>query len=378
MPMNQGDSIRCAHYVSKYLTLTQNWIYRTIINHDRVVPTILSRKKDNLNLFPVKNLYSLQDLSTLRQYAEIAFFRMAGYFYFFDQTCKRNSIQILHIHFGYQGVKSVGLKKKLKVPMVCSFYGDDAFAYRFENTYTELFNHADKILVLGKYMKARLVTLGCPEHKLQIHHLGIDIEKLRFVNRRVTKNSPIRFLIASSFLPKKGIELAIKALATFAREYDFTLDIIGDGPLKNDILREIEQGGLKERVTLHGYKPYDYFINLAYECQVFIQASRTTENNDKEGTPMAIVDTMATGMTVVSTYHSDIPEIVIDGETGYLARENDLDSLTACMRKVFEHPEKIEAFSAAGRRWIEQEFDAKKQTLRLEGYYAELLKRDVL
>ncbi len=259
--------------------------------------------------------------------------------------------------------------------MICSFYGDDAFAYRHQHKYGELFKHADKILVLGKYMKTWLVKLGCPEHKLQIHHLGIDIDKLRFVNRQVKKDGPIRFLIASSFLPKKGIDLAIKALATFTHQYNFTLDIIGDGPLKNNILEEIEKGGMKDRVTLHGYKPYDYFINLAYECQVFIQASRTTEKNDKEGTPMAIVDTMATGMAVVSTNHSDIPEIVIDGETGYLAEENNLESLTECIRKIFELPEKIEQFSAAGRKWIEKEFDAKKQTLKLEKYYAELIRQ---
>jgi len=373
--MNQSDSIRCAHYVAKYLTLTQNWIYRTIINHHRAAPIILSRKKDNLQLFPIQNLYSLQDLSKIRQYVEIAYSRTFGYFPFFKSACKQHDTQILHIHFGYQGAKSIGLKKKLNVPMICSFYGDDAFSYRYQDKYSELFKQADKILVLGKYMKAWLVKLGCPEHKLQIHHLGIDIEKLRFVNRRVEKGSPIRFLIASSFLPKKGIDLAVKALATLAGQYNFTLDIIGDGPLKAGILEEIEKGGLKDRVTLHGYKPYDYFINLAYECQVFIQASRTTENNDKEGTPMAIVDTMATGMTVVSTYHSDIPEIVIDGETGYLAEENNPESLTGCIRKIFEQPDKIELFSAAGRAWIEKEFDAKKQTLRLEEYYRELIQQ---
>jgi len=372
--MIQSDPIRCAHYVSKYLTLTQNWIYRTIINHHGATPIVLSRKKENLQLFPVQNLYSLQDLGKIRQYAEIAYFRTFGYFLFFKNICKKHNTQILHIHFGYQGAKSVGLKKKLNIPMICSFYGDDAFAYRHQHKYNELFKNADKILVLGKYMKTWLVKLGCPEHKLQIHHLGIDIDKLRFVNRQVKKDSPIRFLIASSFLPKKGIDLAIKALATFNDQYNFTLDIIGDGPLKAGILEEIDKGGLKDRVTLHGYKPYDYFINLAYECQVFIQASRTTGNNDKEGTPMAIVDTMATGMAVVSTHHSDIPEIVIDGETGYLAEENNLESLTQCIRKIFEQPEKIGQFSAAGRKWIEQEFDAKKQTLKLEEYYAELVR----
>lgn len=88
---------------------------------------------------------------------------------------------------------------------------------------------------------------------------------------------------------------------------------------------------------------------------------------------MAIVDAMATGMAVVSTRHSDIPEIVIDGKTGYLAAENDLESLVLCMRKVFEYPERIEQFSAKGRAHIEAEFDAKKQTLKLEEYYLQLI-----
>ncbi len=109
--MIQSDPIRCAHYVSKYLTLTQNWIYRTIINHHGATPIVLSRKKENLQLFPVQNLYSLQDLGKIRQYAEIAYFRAFGYFLFFKNVCKMHDTQILHIHFGYQGAKSVGLKK---------------------------------------------------------------------------------------------------------------------------------------------------------------------------------------------------------------------------------------------------------------------------
>jgi colanic acid/amylovoran biosynthesis glycosyltransferase len=257
--------------------------------------------------------------------------------------------------------------------MICSFYGDDAFAKQHDGKYGDLFENAERILVLGAYMKARLIQLGCAEHKLQIHHLGIDLGKIRFENRIVKPGSKIRFLIASSFLPKKGIDLALKALSEFVNRYDFSLDIIGDGPMKNELLKLIEEGGLSDRVTLHGYKPYDYFIHLAYTCQVFIQASRTTETNSKEGTPMAIVDAMATGMAVVSTKHSDIPEIVIDQETGYLAEENDQQSLIKCIAKIFEQPERIAKFSLKGRAWVEQEFDVKKQSAKLEEYYVELI-----
>lgn len=379
MTRNKMESIPCAHYVSKYLPLTENWIYRTVINHVRYRPLVLARKKANLELFPIKDLYTLDTFGKIRQYVEILFFKVSGYFNFFKSVCVANQVQILHVHFGYHGVKLAGLKKELNIPMICSFYGDDAFAFPHignnASRYKKLFRHADKILVLGAYMKAELMRLGCPEDKLTIHHLGIDVDSIRFSKRTGVQGKPVKFLIASSFVPKKGIDLAIQALARFKDRYTFSLDIIGDGPLKQEILKVISETGMENRITLHGYKPYNYFIELAYTCDIFIQASRTTAQNNKEGTPMAIVDAMATGMAVISTKHSDIPEIVIDGQNGYLAEENDLESLVQAIEKVFRDVDKIETFSVSGRQWVEKEFDAKKQTQRLETYYTELLNK---
>ncbi len=381
MSKNQNNLLNCAHYLSKYLPLTENWIYRTVINHKAYTPILICRKIENLSLFPLKQLYCLGDLSKGRQYLEILYSKVSGYINFFNLICKRNNVKILHVHFGYHSVKMIGLKNKLKIPMLCSFYGDDAFAYPklkgYTAKYTRLFKEADKILVLGAYMKAELINLGCPENKITIHHLGIDVTKINFLPRKITKSSTIRFLIASSFVQKKGIDLAINALSHFKNTHSFSLDLIGDGPLKAELLTVIEKSGIKDRINLHGYKPYDFFINLAYQCDVFIQASRTTEQNNKEGTPMAIVDAMAAGMAVVSTRHSDIPEIVIDNDNGYLATENDLQSLKNCIQKIFDNPDKIETFSVRGRQWIEQEFDARKQTLKLEDYYTELIQRQV-
>ncbi len=377
MKDKSGDVPRCAHYVSKYLPLTENWIYRILINHRNYVPIVLARKRQNVSLFPNQALYILSDFSKVRQVVEIAFFKLTGYFYFLYQTCWRNNVQILHVHFGYHGVKLIGLKKKLGIPMICSFYGDDAFSHpqsaANRKKYLTLFQEADRILVLGPYMKNELLKLGCPLDKLVIHHLGIDVEKIKFIKRGLHKNAKIKFLIASSFLEKKGIDLALKALATFRDTHDFSLDIIGDGPLKPEILNVIDQGGLKDRVTLHGYKPYDYFINLAYQCDVFIQASRTGSKNNKEGTPMAIVDAMATGLPVISTKHSDIPEIVIDGETGYLAEENDIESLKNCIQKMLGNLDRIEEFSLKGRQRVELEFNVKHQAIKLEDHYREVI-----
>ncbi len=374
-----SETSNCAHYISKYLPLTENWIYRILINHRRFIPYMLSRKEENLNLFPIPHIYCLCQLSKLRQIVEIGFFRTLGYFLYFRKICKEFNVRLLHVHFGYHGVKNIGLKKILNIPMICSFYGYDAFTYprlkNNRNKYARLFDVTEKVLVLGPCMKNELIRLGCPEQKITIHHLGIDINKIRFEKRFVKKGDTLRFLIAASFVPKKGIDLALKALAAFKDTHNYTLDIIGDGPMKNKIFDIISEKGLNDKVKFHGYKPYEYFINLAYSCDVFIQASRTGEKNNKEGTPMAIVDVMATGMPVISTRHSDIPEMVIDGYNGYLSKENDQKSLEICIHEVFNNTEKIEELSTNSRNWVEKEFDARKQTIKLEELYNELLQQ---
>lgn len=372
-------SIVCAHYASSYLPITENWIYRTLINHKKFRPIFLSRKKANLSLFPFPSIFSLDDFGVIRQYFEIFLFRTFGYFSFFKGICINNHVRILHVHFGYHGVKMLGLKRKLIIPMVCSFYGDDAFANIHtrggKGKYSLLFKQAEMILVLGPYMKAELIKLGCPENKITIHHLGINVDEIRFKKRALTATGKVRFLLVAGFVQKKGIDIVIKALSSFQNKFDFSLDIIGDGPLKSDIVNEIDSKGLKECIKLHGYQPYSYFIDLAYQCDVFILASRTGDNNQKEGTPMAIVDAMATGMPVVSTLHSDIPEIVKDGEHGYLAEENDVSSLVSCIQKIFDHPELIGTFSLNARHRVEKEFNAKIQTANLEGYYTDLIRK---
>ncbi len=369
----KNEKIQCAHYASSYLPLTENWIYRIVTCVTKTTPIFLSRKKQNLQLYPFSSLYSLQDFSLPRQYSEILFFKLFGYFLYFKRICKQKGIQLLHVHFGYHGVKLMGLAKTLDIPMICSFYGDDAFARHHRYKYKNLFREVDLLLVLGPYMKQQLVSLGCNPDKIVVHHMGVDMGAIKYV-QRIHHGNKIRLMMSSSLLPKKGITVALSALAAL-KNYEFHLDIIGDGPLRDALKAQAVRDGLEDRITWHGYQPYQYVIETAYSCDVFILSSLTTENDNKEGTPMAIVDAMATGMAVVSTKHSDIPEIVKDGEHGYLAEENNVESLRQCLEQIFKHPEKIPVFSQQARAHVEKEFNAEIQGERLEALYARLVQR---
>lgn len=374
--MENNKNLVCAHYLSSFLPLSENWIYRILINLRIFTPLILTRSTKNLDHFPFEPIYSLNSNNKLRVFFELVYFKLFKYILFFYRLCKKNKVSILHIHFGNHGIKSIGLKKKLDVPMICSFYGADVFKLgllkKYQKAYIKLFRDSDKILVLGPYMKEELMRLGCPENKINIHHLGIDTKKIKFKKREFPINRPVKFLLASNFVEKKGIDIVVKALSVIKQTHEITVEIIGDGPLRDSITNQIKASNIANDITLYGYRSYDFFIEKTYDCDVFIQASKTTADNDKEGTPMALVDAMATGMPVVSTRHSDIPEIVIDGYNGFLAEENSVDDLIKCLKHIITY-EKFEEMSINARKHVEENFDATIQTNKLDDLYLSLI-----
>lgn len=365
-----------AHYNSRYLPLTEVWLYNQLRSLKGFNVSFISRKTQNLTMFPINNLFSLEELSTVNRFFNILFFKLFGYIPRFASQIK--DARLLHVHFGYQGIKMAGLKRHLKIPMIVSFYGRDAFSFPFEKKHNKkrlvkMFQQADKILVLGPYMRDSLVDLGCPASKIIIHHLGVDDSKLVYSQRKHDPSRPIKFLLASSFVEKKGVDICLKALSNLKNRFDFTVDIIGDGPLKPTLQEIVQSGNMEDIVTFHGYQPYDFFISLASQSDVFLQASKTGRLNDKEGTPMSLVDVMATGLPVVSTKHSDIPEIVKDGETGFLAQENSVSDFEKAIMKMISNLSELSEYSKKSRNWILEQFSLEKQSERLSKIYSDVI-----
>lgn len=369
----------CAHYLAKYLPLTGNWIYNLISNHQAFYPVVITRKIINFQDFPFNPIFELYKISAIKLFYNYLIFKSLGYFPGFARFCIKRNVDILHIHFGYHGIKYIGLKKKLKIPMVCSFYGDDAFSWPQKKWYKkkigQLFNEADMILVLGAYMKNWLMNLGCPEEKIRIHHLGVNVNEIKFEKRKYSVDKPIHFLIASNFVPKKGINIALEALGKIGDSINYKVHIVGSGSLESEIFDLVKELNIEEKVQFYGYQPYDYFLNLAYKCDVFLQASRTGEENQKEGTPMALVDVMATGLPVVSTFHSDIPEIIVNGKNGYLAKENNVEDFARAILEFIEDFKVNKMLAENGRKHIEENFNSKIQTYKLEKIYLEILRQ---
>jgi len=106
---------------------------------------------------------------------------------------------------------------------------------------------------------------------------------------------------------------------------------------------------------------------------VFLSPSLTASDGDTEGgAPVSLIEMSASGMMVVSTTHCDIPGVVINGRTGLLAGEHDVDGLVTHLRWLIANPSQWATMRTAARAHIEAEFDARRQGERLAAIYREI------
>jgi len=101
--------------------------------------------------------------------------------------------------------------------------------------------------------------------------------------------------------------------------------------------------------------------------------SITSQNGDQEGIPTTLMEAMACGLPVLSTFHSGIPELVQDGQSGFLVPERDVEALAEKLEHLLNHQECWSEMGLAGRKFVEANHDINKLNDRLVEIYEQLL-----
>jgi colanic acid/amylovoran biosynthesis glycosyltransferase len=271
---------------------------------------------------------------------------------------------ILACHFGPNGLTGM-LLKQLGVPgkVITFFHGYDLSSYPLRHgskVYEELFQRGDLFLPISDFWKARLISLGCPPEKIRVHHMGIDLGKFRFKPRTVCPGQPVRLVTIARFVEKKGLYYSICAVAKVLSDHpNVEYTIVGDGPLRQDLLNLIQELGVGEKVRLCGWKDAQSILEILAETHILLLHSVVSKNGDMEGIPVSIMEAMAMGIPVISTRHSGIAELVQDGQSGFLVVEKDIDDTAAKINRMIETQETWPEMGAVGRRIVETDFNIK-------------------
>lgn len=288
--------------------------------------------------------------------------------------------KLIHAHFGNNGIASMPLKTTFNVPLITSFYGYDAgrLADKFKPFYAKLISKGDLFLALSEDMKSDLMRTGFPEEKIQVLHLGVDIDGFR--NNATMKRNKLTFLVVARFEEAKGIQDTVKAFSGVRKKYkDTELRIVGGGRYLNKLLELVNdlkvEGPVKILDNLSAPDPRRMVLEEMRCCDVFLLTSFTTRSGHKEGTPIVLMEAQACSKPCISTCHAGIPEVVIDGHTGFLVKERDIESIEEHMVRFIEDEDLRKKFGENARRHIEKEFNQKVQIGKLAKIYEEHINR---
>ena len=377
------------HSLPFWLPLTATWLYNQIrYLPPEITSHIVCGWTEHCDRFHVENIHSLRDSIGWKWRVELGLYRwgVRRYFAHLLPTIRQCQASVLHSHWGDVAWRDLPAARAANVPHVATFYGKDVnylpqMKPIWAKRYSELFAHISLVLCEGTHMGKCLEKLGCPSKKIQVLHLGVEVDQILFRPRRWNGDEPFRVLIAASFREKKGIPYALEAIGQLQDEVNhIEITIIGDSskdrrshPEKEKILDALKRYRLEARTRLLGYQPYSVLFEEAYRHHLFISPSVTAVDGDTEGgAPVTIIEMAATGMPIVSTTHCDIPAVVLHGKTGLLAPERDSPALYECLRWFVRHPERWQEMLEAGRKHVEDQYNVVSQVRKLRDIYLSL------
>jgi colanic acid/amylovoran biosynthesis glycosyltransferase len=190
--------------------------------------------------------------------------------------------------------------------------------------------------------------------------MGVDVPATQ---APVHDGAPLRILTAANLLPVKGHRYLFEALSGLE---ETVLDVAGAGPLR----AELEEQARDLPVTFLGAVSHPELLQGLREGRwdAVVLPSVPTDEGDQEGVPVSLIEAMAAGVPVVSTASGAIPELVTEG-TGILVPPRDPAALAVALERLRD-PALRQELAAAGRAWVEAEFDVERIAAELAARFA--------
>jgi glycosyltransferase involved in cell wall biosynthesis len=308
---------------------------------------------------------------------------------------RRERIDLVHAHDFYAGVLGVIAGRLAGVRVLASqrhLVLSDRRIHEWGQRFINRFAH--KVLVNSEAIKERiLATSGIPAEKIIVIRNGFipgkDETDIACHNgdrqsgevagngkpppareeicRELGLDRDVKLVgMVGRLEPVKGHRFFVEAAARVAREHpNVHFLLVGDGQLKNEIQQQAANLGVAERLHLLGYREDATRIVAAFDLSVLASLH--------EGLPNTVLEAMAAGVPVVATAVGGAKELVIEGETGYLAPPADADTLARRISWALAHEEERMRFAASARESVRSNYGMSRMVSEVERLYDQLV-----
>jgi len=275
---------------------------------------------------------------------------------------KRQQIDHLHAHFGTNPAEVAMLASALiGGTYSLTVHGPEEFDRAPCIHLREKIRRAELVVAISSFGRSQLFRIADQENweKIQVVHCGIDRTFSEGVGCDTSRTR--RLVCVGRLCEQKGQLLLVKAAALLAAEgQSFELVLVGDGEHRPLIETLIAQLGLASYVRITGWASADEVKSEILAARALVLPSFA------EGLPVVLMEAMALARPVLTTYVAGIPELVIDGETGWLFPAGSIDDLLTAMRACLDCPEeRLERMGQMARIRALERHDIDGQAARL-------------
>lgn len=275
--------------------------------------------------------------------------------------------------------------------LVHTFHGHVLDGY-FKLGVTKLFviierwlaRRTDRLIAVSQTVRDQILAKGIGRPaQWRVIPLGLDLSPLAMLPLRPPQTAELTIGLVGRLVPIKNPSVFLEALATLRRQHPKSAVrglIVGDGPLRPQLERQVIALGLQDIVQMTGWQEDlpTVYRNVDVTCL-------TSEN---EGTPVALIEAMAAGRAVVATQVGGVPDL-LDGtagspleipvggfrrvERGLLVKSNDVDGLANALWALTEDGTLRQQLGVAGRRYVAKRYTADRLVHELTALYDELI-----
>ena len=286
---------------------------------------------------------------------------------FMKQVLKRERIDLVFANYGIAGGAMAPLCKNLGVKLIVHFHGADAWVTKYHEdpqyNYQGLFATADAIIVVSKAMQDQVIKLGADPGKLHLIPYspgeGFFEVKPSYTNQLC--------LAIGRFVEKKAPYLTLLAFRKAQQVIPgLTLRMIGDGELLPICKRIVESLDIKG-VQFTGVQTTEQIRHHFSQSMIFLQHSVRAEDGDQEGTPVAVLEASAAALPVIATRHAGIPEVVAEGESGFLVDEGDIDNMSAQIIRIAGDRALARKLGERGRSIVREKYSSQNYRIAING-----------
>ncbi len=293
---------------------------------------------------------------------------------YFARRMAAEGVTHVHAHFANHPAAAAFVIHRLAgIPYSFTAHGSDL--HRDRHMLREKVADAEFVVAISDYNRDLILDECDGEHgdKTVVIHCGVDTELFRprpDDAMREQRQRPISIVCVGTLHEVKGQTYLIEACRLLRdRDIEFICDFIGDGPDRAALAAQVDDARLLGRVRFVGSCTREDIAERLGRASVLVTPSVPTSDGRREGIPVVLMEAMASGVPVIASRISGIPELVHDGVCGLLVPPRDQAALADAIQQVVEHPEAAARRVDAARQRVEQEFDLYRNAATLAEWF---------